>query len=63
MRDCPDSWENISKMNSSGEEEHMVYGYNLGDRQQDMDLENCVLLESARSSTVCAKKWLDSLIH
>ena len=56
MGECPDSWENMSKINSCGEEEHMVYGCNLGDRQQDMDLETCAILHSACSDTVCGKK-------
>ena len=64
VRECPDSWENMSQINTSMEEEHMVLftGNNLGDWQQDMDLGNCALLDSACSSTVCGKKWLDNYI-
>ena len=61
VRECPDSWENMSEINTSNEEEHMVLftGNNLGDWQQDMDLGNCAILDSACSSKVCGKKWLD----
>ena len=64
VRECPDSWENMSKINNSAEEEHMVLftGNNLGDCQQDMDLGNFAVLDSACSSTVCGKKWLDGYI-
>ena len=35
VRECPDSWKNMSKLNTSMEEEHMVFftGNNLGDWQ------------------------------
>ena len=58
MRESPDSWENMSKINTSMVEEHMVLftGNKLGDWQQDMDLGNWAILNSACSSTVCGKK-------
>ena len=37
-------------------------GNNLGDWQLDMDLGNCAILDSACSSTVCGKKWLEGYI-
>ena len=37
-------------------------GNNLGDWKQDRDLGNCAILDSACSSTVCGKKWLDGYI-
>ena len=65
VRECPDSWENMSKMNTSVEEEHMVLfiGNSLGDWQQDVDLGSCAILDSACSSTVCGKKWLEGYIN
>ena len=56
--------KNISKINTSVEEEYIVLftGNKLGDWQQDMDLGSCALLDSAYSSTVCGKKWLDCYI-
>ena len=54
----------MSKINNSMEDEHMVLftRNNLGDWQQDMDLGNCAILDSACSSTVCGKKWLNNYI-
>ena len=51
VRECPDSWENMSKINTSVEEKHIVlFTGNNGDWQQDMDLGNCAILDSACSS-------------
>ena len=36
--------------------------YTLGDRQQNMDMGNCTILDIACSSTVCRKTGLDSYI-
>ena len=54
----------MPKVNTSVEEEQIVLftGNNLDDWQQDMDLGSCAILESACSSTVCGKKWLDCFI-
>ena len=52
----------MAKINFNVEEEHMVLftGYTLGDRQQNMDMGNSAILDSACSSTVCGKTGLDS---
>ena len=41
-KECTDSWKNMSKINTNAEDEHMLLFtvYNLGDWQQDMDLES-----------------------
>jgi hypothetical protein len=54
---CPDSWENLAKVNIT-EEEHTVLftGYQKQDIMQlGSDARNCAVLDSACSSTVCGK--------
>ena len=40
----------------------VLFTHSLGDRQQDIDLGNCAILDIACSSTVCWKKWLDGYL-
>ena len=52
---CPDSWENMAKVNIAGEEHAVLFtGYNTEEvRRLGIDARNCVVLDSACSSTVC----------
>ena len=63
---CPDSWENLAKVNITEEEEHAVLltGY----LQQDIiqlgnDARNCAVLDSAYSSTVGGKTWFNTYMY
>ena len=62
---CPDSWENMKRVNAV-EEEHAVLftGYDRDEiRRLGVDARNCAVLDSACSSTVCGKGWLDNYIE
>ena len=61
LDDCPDSWENMAKVNVTEEEENVVLftGYNKTDiLRLGIDARNCAVLDSACSSTVCGESWL-----
>ncbi|CAC5412668.1 unnamed protein product [Mytilus coruscus] len=60
---CPDSSENLSKVNITEEGEHAVLftGYQKQDiKQLRNDARDCAVLDSACRSTVCGKTWLNS---
>ena len=73
---CPDSWENMAKVNiteNDATEEHPVYLTEenavlfTGSRKQEIqqlgtEARNCAVLDSACSSTVCGRTWLNSYI-
>ena len=62
---CPDSWENMAKINIA-EEEHAVLftGYNTEEVQRlEIDARNCAVLDSACSSTVCEDQWINNYIQ
>ena len=65
MAECPDSWENMRRVNVVEEENVVLFtGYNKQEIQQlGVDAPNCAVLDSACSSTVCGEYWLDSYIH
>ena len=61
---CPDSWENMVKINIA-EEEHAVLftGYNTKEVQcLGIDARNCAVLDSACSSIVFGDKWIYNYI-
>lgn len=64
---CPDSWENLAKINiTEEEEEHAVLftGYHKEEiRQLGADARNCAVLDSACSSTVCGKTWFGTYME
>ena len=65
MAACPHSWENMSKVNICDAEEDVVLftGYIKEDvRNLGKDARNCAVLDSACSSTVCSKTWMDSYL-
>jgi hypothetical protein len=70
MADCPHSWENLQNVNiadSQDSEEHVVLftGYNkdtVSLSQLNVEAHSCAVLDSACSSTVCGKNWIDSYI-
>lgn len=54
---CPDSWENMKRVNAV-EEEHAVLftGYDTDEiRRLGVDSRNCAVLDSACSGTVCER--------
>jgi hypothetical protein len=65
---CPDSWENLSKVNITEEEPaeelaDLFTGYHTKNVSQlGMEARNCAVLDSACSSTVCGKTWLQSYL-
>ena len=58
MKDCPDSWENIKKVNIVEDENVVLFtGYNKEEIYQlGVDARNCAILDSACSSTVYGLK-------
>ena len=65
LPDCPDSWENMRRVNVT-EEEHAVLftGYDKVEiRRLGTDARNCAILDSACSSTVCGESWIRSYIQ
>ena len=65
MKDCPDSWENIKKVNIVEDENVVLFtGYNKEEIYQlGVDARNCAILDSTCSSTVCGQNWMDSYIN
>ena len=64
VANCPDTWENQPKVNVI-EDEHAVLftGYNKDEiARLGVDARNCAVLDSACSSTVCGKVWLDGYL-
>lgn len=61
---CPDSWENLSKVNITEEENVVLFtGYKTDEISQlGVDARNCAVLDSACSSTVCGETWLENYI-
>lgn len=65
MAECPDSWENMRRINLVEEEYVVLFmGYNKKEIYQlRIDARNCAVLDGVCSSTVCGENWLDSYIH
>jgi len=66
IANCPDSWENLAKVNIAEEEEHVVLftGYQKEEIVHlGVDARNCAVLDSACSSTVCGSNWINSYIE
>ena len=61
---CPDSWENLKKVNIVDEHAVLFTGYNSDDvRRLGTDARNCAILDSACSSTVCGDAWMKNYIQ
>lgn len=77
IRNCPDSWENLSKANTvtvipenqienRDIHEHAVLftGYDkVNMTQLEIEARNCAVLDSACTSTVCGRRWMDCFIQ
>lgn len=74
VAECPHSWENASKGNGQkkydkvniAEDENVVLftGFNKGEIVQlGIDAHNCAVLDSACSSTVCGRNWLEKYVN
>ena len=65
MAECPDSWENMKRVNVVEEENVALFtGYNNKEIQHlGVDARNCAVLDSACSSTVYGANWLNRYIH
>ena len=64
IANCPDTWGNQAKVNVT-EDEHAVLftGYNKDEiARLGADARNCAILDSACSSTICGKIWLDGYL-
>lgn len=58
---CPDSWENMAKVNITEENAVLFTGYHKQEISQlGSEARNCAVLDSACSSTVCGRTWLNS---
>lgn len=65
LRDCPDSWENMSKVNVTESDEHVVLftGYNKQEvTQLGVEAGNCAVLDSACTSNVCGEDWMENYV-
>ena len=62
---CPDSWENMRKVNVVQEEHAVLFtGYDIEEvRRLGVDACNCAVLDSACSSTVCGDSWINNYIQ
>ncbi|XP_053390667.1 uncharacterized protein LOC128553511 [Mercenaria mercenaria] len=61
---CPDSWENMKSVHAV-EEDHAVLftGYDRNEiRRLGVDAQNCAVLDSACSNTVCGSSWMDNYV-
>ena len=65
MKDCPDSWENLRRVNIVDDENAVLFtGYNKDEIcQLGIDARNCAILDSACSSTVCGRSWINGYIN
>ena len=64
LGDCPDSWENLEKANICKSKDNVDVILFTGGNKVDIselgnESRNCIVLDSACSSTVCGKQWLD----
>lgn len=68
LKDCPDSWENLSKVNIAEESEPVenvvLFTGQLKQQvsQLGFEAQNSAVLDSACSSTVCGHTWLSNYI-
>ncbi|ESO92681.1 hypothetical protein LOTGIDRAFT_175676 [Lottia gigantea] len=62
---CPDSWENLARVNVTNEENVVLYTGNKAENVAKLGVEaqNSVVLDSACSSTVCGKTWFDNYVN
>ncbi|ESO92708.1 hypothetical protein LOTGIDRAFT_175654 [Lottia gigantea] len=62
---CPDSWENLARVNVTNEENVVLWTGNKAENVAKLGVEaqNSVVLESACSSTVCGKTWFDNYVN
>ena len=62
---CPDSWENMRKVNVVDEEHAVLFtGYNTEEVcRLGVDARNCAVLDSACSSTVCGTNLINNYIQ
>lgn len=65
ITDCPHSWENMAKVNTFNTEHAVLF---TGFQREDMsrlcvDAQNCAVLDSACSSTVCGQTWFNNYIE
>ena len=67
MAKCPDSWENMKPVRLVEEPKEDVVlftGFNKASVSQlSVEARNCAVLDSACSSTVCGKNWLDCYVE
>ena len=75
MAQCPDSWENMASTNKvnvvdsathkqADEQVILFTGYQKDNLQQlGIDAQNCVVLDSACSSTVCGATWMNNYLN
>ena len=62
--DCPDSWENMTKVYTTEDEHVVLYTGCVTDENTEIKTNSseCAVLDSGCSSNVCGKLWLDNYL-
>ena len=62
--DCPDSWENMTKVYTAEDEQMVLYMGCVTDENAEIktNSSDCAVLDSGCSSNVCGKLWLDNYL-
>ena len=62
--DCPDSWENMTKVYTAEDEHVVLYTGCVTDKNAEIktNSSDCAVLDSGCSSNVCGKLWLDNYL-
>ena len=62
--DCPDSWENMTKVYTTEDEHVVLYTGCVTDKNAEIktNSSDCAVLDSGCSSNVCWKLWLDNYL-
>ena len=62
--DCPDSWENMTKVYTAEDEHVVLYTGCVTDENTEIktNSSDCAVLDSGCSSNVCGKLWLDNYL-
>ena len=62
--DCPDSWENMTKVYTAEDEQMVLYTGCVTDKNAEIktNSSDCAVLDSGCCSNVCGKLWLDNYL-
>ena len=64
LADCPDSWENMTKVYTAEDEHVVLYTGCVTDENAEIktNSSDCAVLDSGCSSNVCGKLWFDNYL-